>query len=68
MTSDKVFKMRWFSGVIVTERAWLLTKAGSGESAIQSLQCRCALCAMIQGHVPQFGPSGMSGNFGSKGC
>ena len=34
MTSDKVFKMRWFGGVIVTERAWLLTEAGSGESTI----------------------------------
>ena len=38
--------MRWFGGVILTERAWLLTEAGSGESAIQSLQCSCALCAM----------------------
>ena len=38
--------MRWFGGVILTERAWLLTEAGSGESVIQSLQCSCALCAM----------------------
>ena len=46
MTSDEVFKMRLFSGVVVTERTWLLTEAGSGESVIQS-------------HVPQFGPGGM---------
>ena len=63
-----MFKLRWFGGVVVTERAWLLTEAGSGESVIQSLQCSCALCAIIQNYVSQFGPGGMSGNFGSKGC
>ena len=41
MTSDKVFKLRWFGGVLVAERAWLLTEAGSGENTIQSLQCSC---------------------------
>ena len=43
------------------------TEARCSESAIQSLQRSCALCAMIQSHVPQFGPCGMGGNFGSKG-
>ena len=28
MTSDKVFEMRWFSGVVVAERAWLWPKLG----------------------------------------
>ena len=34
MTSDEVLEMGWFGGVVVAERAWLLTEAGSGESAI----------------------------------
>ena len=28
----------------------------------------CALCAMIQSHVSQFGPGGVSGDLGSNGC
>ena len=60
--------MRQFGGLVITKWAWLLTKAGSGESAVESLQCSCALCTMIQSHVLQFGPGGVSGDFGSKGC
>ena len=36
MVSDE---MRWFGGLVVTDRAWLLNEAGSGESVIQSLLC-----------------------------
>ena len=68
MRSGEVFKVRLFGRLVITKRAWLFTKAGSGESPVESLQCSRALCAMIQSHVPQFGPGGVSGDFGSKGC